>query len=106
MQKQIVRVGKPVLAGVLAAAMLLLALLASSDRLHFRLHDNGGPNHGQCAVCAVATGQLEISSGVASVVMPVSAFVWTLPVWQAPLPVGMDFPVTGPRGPPASVASL
>jgi len=97
---------KPALAGLLAALVFLLTLAAASERLHLQLNADDGHDHGPCAVCAIAKGQLDAP------VVPVSApfaslFVaWTLPFVQTVAPTAVDLSVAPARGPPASVSSL
>ena len=97
---------RPVFAGVMAALMLLLGLLASNETFHSRLHDGPPGTHGTCSVCALAKGQLDAPAISHSFVVAWLPISWTVPSLEsAPLPAA-DFSVASSRGPPVVIASL
>ena len=105
--KQNARWFRPVVAGLMAAAVLVLTVFASSEKLHLTLHENSGvPHDGPCAVCSVAQGHLEVPTPVVSAVFAALSVSWTLPSLKTAAPTEADFSVASSRGPPASVSSL
>jgi hypothetical protein len=98
---------RPTLAGLMAAIVLVLALLASHEKLHLALHQDPVAHHPvTCAVCSVAQGQLDVPTPVMSEVIAVLSVSWTLPPCETALPNDADFSVASSRGPPLSVSSL
>lgn len=94
------------LAALLAILLLLLGVLAVNDQIHARLHADSPASHGSCSVCALAKGQVDVSTVLRSIsVLPVS-LVWTIPVLESTAPQAIDFSVASSRGPPDSVSSL
>lgn len=96
---------KPVLAGLLAALMLLLTLASASSWLHDQLHSGGSHGQTPCAVCALAKGQLDAPLVTVSEVFASLSVAWTLPAPQIIAPAAIDLSVASSRGPPASVSS-
>ena len=98
---------KSTFAGLMAALVLLLALFASSESLHHKLHqDSAGHHHGPCAVCSVAQGQLESPGATVSEVFAEPSCSWTLPIFTAVAPHEGGFSVASSRGPPVPTSSL
>lgn len=96
---------RPAMAGLMAAIVLLLALFASSERLHLTLHHDGA-HHLPCAVCSFAQGQVEMPMATVSDPVAPLSVAWTLPSdTSVPVP-DADFSVASSRGPPDSVSSL
>lgn len=96
---------KPVLAGLLAALMLLLTLASASSWLHERLHSSRSHTQSPCAVCILVEGQLNAPLVTVSEVFASLSVAWTLPAPQIVVPAAMDPSVVSTRGPPASVSS-
>ena len=95
---------KPVLTGLMAGLVLLLALFASNGSLHKSLHDEAEGHAEECAVCSIAKGHLDVSlRAVSEVFAPLSVF-WTIPRPQNAPPRSADFSVASSRGPPAFVS--
>jgi hypothetical protein len=102
-----IRWSRPAFAGLMAAIVLVLALFASSEKLHLTLHqDSGTPHHLPCAVCSFAQGQLETPVATVSDVFAALSVSWTIPSLQTALPPEIDFSVASSRGPPVSIASM
>ena len=55
------RVAKPALAGLLAALLLAFGLLAANGPLHRSLHHDGAVGASFCAVCLFANGHVELA---------------------------------------------
>ncbi|MFO1513898.1 MAG: hypothetical protein U1F83_13445 [Verrucomicrobiota bacterium] len=91
----------------MSGIILLLAVFSSSEGLHLKLHqDASAPQHGQCAVCSIAQGHVEIPVAVVSGVFASLSVSWTLPSLSTTPAQDPDFSVASSRGPPASVSSL
>ena len=98
---------KPAFAGLLGAFVFVLALFASSVKLHLKLHeDSNAPHQSSCAVCTIAQGQVDSPPATASQLAVPLSVSWTLPGYQATFKKDADFSVASSRGPPASVSSL
>jgi len=97
---------KPAFAGLMAALVFVLALFASSEKLHLKLHDSSAPHQSSCAVCTIAQGQVDFSLATPSPIAVPLSVSWTLPGYQATFKKGADFSVASSRGPPASVSSV
>ena len=96
---------KPALAGLLAALLFLLSLVASSGTLHFKLHSDSSHDHVPCAVCFFARGLLDAPDVVGPEVLVTLSVAWTLPSVHAFAPAAIDLSVASSRGPPVSVSS-
>lgn len=98
---------RPVVAGLMAAMVVLLVVFAAGERLHLALHqDAATAGHGSCAVCSVSQGLVEVPAAVVSAVSASLSVSWTLPSFVAAPPQPVDFSVASSRGPPSSVSSL
>lgn len=96
----------PVLAGLMAGLLLLLALAAANQQFHARLHADDSVNHGLCAVCALAQGQVDSPPVYAGWTLTRPFQVRFTTPHVAPLPQEVDLSVASSRGPPASVSLL
>ena len=96
---------KPALAGLLVTIVFLMTIASASAGLHFKLHTDATHDHGPCAVCNVAKGQLDAPAVAVSEVFASLSVAWTLPSFQAVAPAAIDLSVAPSRGPPASVSS-
>ena len=96
---------KPALAGLLAALMFLMSLATVRDGLHLKFHADAAHDHGPCAVCNLAQGQLDAPVVAVSEVFASLSVAWTLPTVQVIAPTAIDLSVASSRGPPASVSS-
>jgi hypothetical protein len=98
---------KSVIAGLMAALVLLLSLFAASARLHRELHANSGDHHnGPCAACRVAEGQVDVPVTAAWEILAPVSVLWTVPRPEEPAPQSVDFSVASSRGPPVLVSFL
>jgi hypothetical protein len=98
---------KPVFAGLMAAFVFVLALFASNEKLHLKLHeDSNAPHQSSCAVCTIAQGQVDLAPAISSQFAVPLSVSWTLPGYQATFKEDADFSVASSRGPPAAVSSL
>jgi len=96
---------RPAVAGLMALVLLLVGLLASSERIHSWLHTDSPSTHGSCAVCALVKGQLDapaVSPSFAVALIPLSGIVPVLE--SAPTPA-VDFSAATSRGPPTPASS-
>ena len=97
---------KPAFAGLMAAFVFVLALFASSEKLHLKLHEDSNAPHQSCAICTIAQGQVDFTPETLSQIAVPLSVSWTLPGYQATFKKDADFSVASSRGPPASVSSL
>ena len=94
------RVAKPALAGLLAGLLIAFGLLASSGPLHQFLHHNGALGTSFCAVCLLANGQVEPPNAGSVLFLVVSlVFGGLLPV-AASISWDVDFLLPPGRAPP------
>ena len=96
---------KPALAGLLATLVFLMTLATASEGLHFKLHTGDTHNHGPCAICSIAKGQLDAPDVAVSEVFASLSVAWTVPSLQTVSPRAIDLSVAPNRGPPVSVSS-
>ena len=96
---------KPALAGLLATIVFLMTIASASAGLHFKLHTDATHDHGTCAVCTIAKGQLDTPVAPVSEVFASLSVAWTIPSVQSVQPCAIDLSVAPSRGPPASVSS-
>jgi|ERR1043166_4260745 hypothetical protein len=68
------RVAKPALAGLLAALLLAFGLLAANGPLHRSLHHDPAAGANFCAICLFAQGQVELPN-LGPVVISTTFFV-------------------------------
>jgi hypothetical protein len=102
-----VRWFRPMIAGLMSGMILLLSVFASSGALHLKLHpDSSAPQHGTCAICSIAQGQVEIPVDATPDVFAPLSVSWTLPSLRSNPVTDVDLSVASSRGPPASVSSL
>jgi hypothetical protein len=94
------------LAGLMAAMLLVLTLLASHEKVHAALHQDAAESHPlACAVCSVAQGQWDVPHSVVPEVVTTLSVTWTVACLEPLTLQGSDFSVASSRGPPASVSS-
>jgi hypothetical protein len=96
---------KPAMSGILATLVFLMSLATASDGLHLKLHGDASHNHGPCAVCTIAKGQLDAPLIHVSEVFASLSVAWTLPSVQTIVRAAIDLAVAPSRGPPATVSS-
>ena len=96
---------KPAFAGLLALLVFLMTLATASDGLHLKFHAAASHDHGPCAVCTIAKGQLDTPVAPVSEVFASLSVAWTIPSVQSVQPCAIDLSVAPSRGPPASVSS-
>ncbi len=97
---------KPVLAGLMAGLVLLLALVASSESLHHQFHGSSTDGQSPCAICSVVRGHMDAPASTLPQAAVTIFFAWTLPHVESAMPQPVDGSVASSRGPPASVPSL
>lgn len=105
MERHLKKFGRPSLALLLAAVVLLLNLLAASPSLHERFHTDASHAGHQCAVTLFAHGQTDAAVVEVAAVRPVPAdeFLPLVSVSFTAAPMAMLPPGRAP--PPASVQS-
>jgi len=102
-----VRWFRPAIASLMSGIMVLLAVSAASGALHLKLHTDGSSSqHGTCAICSFAHGQVETLVAVTPEVFAPLSVSWTLSVLQSLPLANVDRSVAFCRGPPASGSSL
>ena len=97
---------KPVLAGLMAGLVLLLALIASSESLHHQFHGSSTDGQSPCAICSVVRGHMDAPTSILPQTAVALVFAWTLPRIESARPHPVDDSVASSRGPPASTSSL
>jgi len=90
----------------MAALVLLMALVASSESLHHHFHGSATDGQSPCAICSVARGHMVAPVSASLEAAVALAFVWTLPRIESAMPHPVDYLVTSSRGPPASFSFL
>ena len=94
------RVAKPALAGLLAALLFMWGLLAASGSLHLSLHHDRAAGANSCAVCLFAKGQVELSD-IAPLLIAVAIFLLCgLLAASAGVPWSVDSLLPPGRAPP------
>lgn len=96
---------KPALAGLLVLLVVLMTFASASAGLHGQFHSNSTDDHGPCAVCTIAKGQLDTPVVSVSEVFASLSVAWTVPSLQTAPPCVIDLSVAPSRGPPVSVSS-
>jgi hypothetical protein len=104
-ERHLKKFGRPSLALLLAALVLLLNLLAASPSLHERFHSDAGHAEHQCAVTLFAHGQTDSAVVEVTAVLPVTAdeFLPLVSVSLTAAPMAMLPPGRAP--PMASIQS-
>ena len=98
---------KPVVAGLMAAIVVLLTILATSENLHRKLHAPSGDYHnGCCALCRIAEGQVDVPVTAVLKIFAPASLSWAVPPPENGAPQTADFSVASNRGPPAFVFSV
>lgn len=97
---------RPAFAGLMAFLLLLLGVWAANEQFHSRLHADEPVAHATCAICALATGQVDAPAGFQSAIVPILSPVWTGPVLESAPLLAVEFSVASSRGPPVFIASL
>jgi hypothetical protein len=94
------------MAGLMAALMLVMTLVASLHGHHQDAHHDANAPHSQCAICSIHQGKLDAPQSVVSVVAAPVSIVWTA---QAPAfspKCEIAYSPTVSRGPPAVIPSV
>jgi len=94
------RVAKPALAGLLAALLLAFGLLAAGGSLHRSLHHERGAGANFCAVCLFAKGQVELSDIAPLLISVVFFLLCGLLAASAGVPWSVDSLLPPGRAPP------
>lgn len=94
------------MAGLMAVLMLVMTLVAAGHAQHHDADHDSGNHHGQCAICSIHQGKLNVPQVVVSVVTAPLSIAWTSPAPSFPLKSEFDFSLAPNRGPPDLVASL
>lgn len=94
------RVAKPALAGLLAALLLAFGLLAASGPLHQSLHHDRPPGANFCAVCLLAQGQVELADVAPGFTASVLFLLCGLLAASAGVPSSVDSLFPPERAPP------
>jgi|SRR6266567_1610165 len=94
------RVAKPAMAGLLAALLLAVGLLAASGPLHRSLHHERSAGANFCAVCLFAQGQVEPPNLGPVFISSVFFLLCGLPAASAGVPWSVDFLLPPGRAPP------
>ena len=94
------KVAKPALAGLLAALLLAFGLLAASGPLHRSLHHERTAGTNFCAVCLLAQGQVELSSVALLLISVVFFLLCGLLAASAGVPWTVDSLLPPGRAPP------
>jgi hypothetical protein len=90
----------------MAFLLLLLGVWAANAQFHSRLHADEPVAHATCAICALATGQVDAPVGFSSATVPVLSPVWTVPLIESAPLLAAEFSVASSRGPPVFITSL
>jgi len=107
LRNQNVRWFRLAIAGLMSGMLLLLAVTAASGALHLKLHPDGSSSqHGTCAVCSFAHGQVETLIDTTPEVFAPLSVSWTLPALRSVPLMDVDLAVAFSRGPPPSDSSL
>ena len=104
--RQLVDQLKPALAGLMAGLILLLALVASSERLHNRFHGSSTDGQSPCAICSVVRGHIDAPAPASPASAIALIVAWILPRFESARPQPVDYSVASSRGPPTSSSSL
>lgn len=99
-------VASRVLAGALAAALLVLELLASDQGFHQAFHHNGKPASNNCVLCLFAEGQVELPQSSPVTTTFVRAYFDPAPKTESITLVGFTYLASPSRAPPAPASSL
>lgn len=97
---------RPFMAGLMAALMVALTLVASFHGQHHDEDHDTESHHGQCAVCSIHQGKLDVPHVVVSIVTAPLSIAWTTPARNFSAKTDFDFSLSPNRGPPASASSL
>jgi len=97
---------KPALASLMAGLILLVALVASSESLHHRIHGSSTDGQSPCAICSVVRGHIDAPTSTSPEACVTLFIAWTLPHFESAVPPAVDVSVASSRGPPAAFASL
>lgn len=93
-------------AGVLAGALFIFELLATSGRFHQALHCDGNQTSSTCIVCLFAKGHLDAPPSVPVASPPVKTSFYTAPRVDSLLLVDVRYVLSPPRAPPAAIPFL
>jgi hypothetical protein len=93
------------MAGVLAATVLLLGIVAANGAFHQSLHQNGQASSGSCVLCLFVKGQVDLAQTLPSVPGWVSSSFESPPPLESIALVDFSYLVFPSRAPPA-LASL
>ena len=102
-ERHLKKFGRPSLALLLAALVLLLNLLAASPSLHERFHSDAGHAEHQCAVTLFAHGQVDSADAAPPLLKPEPAIFHSVS-WTETILVSTDIHILPGRGPPALLA--
>ena len=94
------RVAKPALAGLLAALLLAFGLLAANGPLHRSFHHERAAGANFCAVCLFAKGQVEPANLGPVFLSSVFFLLGGLPAASAGVPWSVDLLLPQGRAPP------
>jgi hypothetical protein len=94
------RVAKPALAGLLAALLFSFGLLAASGPLHRSLHHDRAAGANFCAVCLFAQGQVELADVAPILTASVLFLLCGLLSASAGVPSSVDSLLPPGRAPP------
>ncbi len=90
-----------VLAGVMAAALFLVGLVAADRTLHESFHHNGKAAANSCILCLFAKGQVDSPEPVNVIAGPVRSVFLPAPLFEVIATQGFTFLASLSRGPPS-----
>jgi hypothetical protein len=94
------------LAGLMAGALFVFTLLATSGQFHLAFHCDGKPASSSCIICLFAKGQLDVAPAVPIFTPFIQVSFDSVPRIESITLVDSRYSVSPPRAPPAPISLL
>ncbi|EEF59553.1 hypothetical protein Cflav_PD2460 [Pedosphaera parvula Ellin514] len=95
------RIGKSILAFLLAGLVLLVGASAASSSLHKFLHSDAGSSDHECLITAFHKGKVSTAAAAPVQVSVETSVSWSLPVIETFVPASADYRFSSSRAPPS-----